>query len=234
MNTSSLVRGAALALLLPIAVPYIHATVLTVSQSATFAVSAETSGVDTAGTGVMWAFAPFNPALGTLESVTFTATATVTVQAVNAHYYGIIPVPPYTPPPPRVFNPYTALHVTAYPTPAHSNVAISDSDYSYGAPVLVDPFQLYSHIATHAATVSETVSDPTSLVRYSSPSPPGAVINIVGEGNANYGGVSLAGTVAASVTYTYRIDDAGGTAAMFAVSVAMAVAARGHRRKRSL
>ncbi len=224
----ALLRGLA-ALTLACLLPRLGATVLTISQSAHFDVSRHVVGVSSVSAGAYWNFVPFDPVVGTLESVTFAATVTMTVSAADLHWYPEPGIPPY-PNQPRVFTPYTRLEVSAHAWPS-LGLGPSGSDVSYGDPLLVQPGGLISHTATHVVTVTDTMTDPAELMRFSDPAFAIAHINTGSGGYGRYGGISISGTIDGTITYSYRIDDSGATMAMFAACLAIGVVI--HRRKRS-
>lgn len=221
--TSNVLRGLA-ALCLLCVMPRLGATVMTINQSASFNVSRYVVGVSSVNAGAYWDFVPFDPAKGILESVTFSATVTMTVSAADLHWYPEPGIPPY-PNQPREFTPYTQLHVSAYPM-GSLGLGLTGSDISYGDRVLVQPGGLISHTATHVVTVSDTITDPAGLMRYSDPAFSDATIDTVSVGYGRYGGISIGGTIEASLTYNYRVPEAGATLAMLCAALLLLVFGR--------
>lgn len=188
--------------------PRLGATVLTYTQIAN--VSNSNSGQSLVGSGATFNFAPFDSALGVLESATFAATASVTVSAGDVHWYPT----GFNPPTwiAKEFTPYTVLHVDVIPGTNIPQTRVSD--YSYGERRLVEPFQSFSHTHLHVTTFSHTESDDAALARYLDPSLTFLRVNTIGEGYARYGGLSVSGSIHASLTYNYRVSDGGATIAM--------------------
>jgi drug/metabolite transporter superfamily protein YnfA len=220
MNPNAL-RGLA-ALCLLCVLPKLGATVLTMTQTAN--VSNGNSGQRLVGAGATFHFAPFDSALGVLESVTFAATASVTVSAGDVHWYPAENNPPVWIA--REFTPYTAMHLDFIPGTNIPQTRVSD--YSYGERTLVQPFQSFSHTHLHVTTFSQTES--AVLASYLDPSLTFLRVNTIGEGYARYGGLSVYGSVQASLTYNYRVPEAGATIAMLggALLLLFVVGCRAH------
>jgi hypothetical protein len=228
--TPNVLRGVS-ALCLLCVLPKLGATVLTITQAASFQVSNANSGQNLVGYSAVWSYTPFNPSLGVLESVTFTAVATATVSAGNVNWYDFSPGPPPTPTPPRMFIPYTALHVNVTPN-LMPIPTLNASDYSYGAPVLVEVGGVFSHTAIHTITVSETTTDLGLLARYSDPALSKALLIAQGEGYGRFGGMSIDGTIQTLLIYNYRVPENGATITLFALALGVIASVRNLRRKR--
>ena len=195
--------------------PKLEATVLSVTQAISLQALSHKNGGNLTVYSSLWNYLPFDPSLGTLESVTFSMTATARVSAYDANVVG-----PAITPVPITVTPYVSLGLSA----TLNDLASIPTDFvrSEGPTVYVPPYGAFSHTAELTVGVTQTTSDAFDLARFSGlglglqglPAHT-AILRIEGGGFAHYGSNTLDGVVDAKLVYNYRVSERGQTVLLF-------------------
>lgn len=189
--------------------------------------------------GARWDYSAFNPALGTLEGVSFLSTTTASVHLFEINHFLNYALPGPTP----VTVVYTPSVTLSLHQSSTDGIGGSSATTASGPTVTLAPAGTVNFTANLTTSVFVTTSVPLELDYFSGAAiwpfngpPHRAGLNTNFSGNNYFGSISINGTTTSTLTYTYRaaaspVPDGGGTAGLLAVSAGVVMLGGAHRRR---